>query len=329
MLEDYGNLKYFLVPALIVGTIKLTILGLSTVSLIADFLLPATNYTKYGSKKGTWALVTGSSDGLGLEFSKQLAAKGFNIVLASRTESKLQALASEITEMFGVETKIIAVDVTKPGADEEIFTNVKSLPVSVLVNNVGRSHSIPVPFVETESEELESIITINTTFTLKLTRLVVPIIDATATKFKVKGLILTMGSFGGLLPTPYLAVYSGSKAFLQNWSASLAAELPNIDVEFVLSYLVTSSMSKIKRTSFMIPNPKNFVRATLSKVGRRNGAQERFATTTPYWSHALMHFAIDQTVGVYSKIANGMNYSMHKDIRRRALRKAERQKKAL
>ena len=91
---------------------------------------------------------------------------------------------------------------------------------------------------------------------------------------------------------------------MQAWSAALAGELQadHVDVELVISYLVASAMSKIKRTSLSIPNPKQFVTSTLNGVGRRNGAQERFATSTPYWTHALMHFAIDNTVGVYSKL---------------------------
>lgn len=45
--------------------------------------------SRYGGK-GTWALVTGASDGIGKEFSAQLASLGFNIVLVSRTRSKLE-----------------------------------------------------------------------------------------------------------------------------------------------------------------------------------------------------------------------------------------------
>ena len=203
----------------------------------------------------------------------------------------------------------------------------KDLPITVLINNVGQSHSIPVPFLETEEEELRNIITINNTATLLITQIIAPIISKTVKETKKsRGLILTMGSFGGLIPTPLLATYSGSKAFLQQWSTSLAGELQkdNIDVELVLSYLVTSSMSKIRRTSMMIPNPSKFVKATLSNVGRRCGAQERYGTMTPFWSHAIYEFIIEETFGVFSKIVNTINYSFHKSIRVRALKKAAR-----
>ncbi|GEQ70348.1 hypothetical protein JCM33374_g4024 [Metschnikowia sp. JCM 33374] len=332
-ITDCKLIQVALYTALLTGVYKLTTFTLSFGSLLADlFVLPPTNFAKYGAKKGNWAVVTGASDGIGKEYAFQLAGKGLNVVLVSRTLSKLEAIAKDIQEKYGVKTEVIAFDasVDKEENYKAIKDVIADLPVTVLVNNVGQSHSIPVPFLETDEKELTDIITINNLVTLKITQAVAPVIVKTvaAQKKKVRGLILSMGSFGGLLPTPYLATYSGSKAFLQQWSSALAGELKpqGVDVQLVVSYLVTSAMSKIRRTSATIPNPKQFVRATLNTAGKRGGAQERFATSTPYWSHALMHFFIENTVGVSSSIANKLNFDMHKSIRVRALKKAARQK---
>lgn len=219
-------------------------------------------------------------------------------MLVSRTKSKLEAVADEITAKYKVDTRVVPFDAALDDEANylELEKTIYDLPISVLINNVGQSHSIPVPFLETDTTELRNIITINNTATLRITQVIAPIIAATVEKSrgKTRGLILTMGSFGGLLPTPYLAVYSGSKAFLQQWSNALAGELnpEGIDVELVISYLVTSAMSKIRRSSLTIPNAKDFVAAALKSVGRRSGAQERFATSTPFWAHALMHFEL-------------------------------------
>ncbi|CUS24435.1 LAQU0S16e01640g1_1 [Lachancea quebecensis] len=315
-----------------VGVLKATTFVLSLSSLVADlFILPGVSFSKYGAKKGKYCVVTGASDGIGKEYARQLAKRGFNLILISRTLSKLEALKADFESTFGVQVKVLAIDIAQDSPENysKIQDACSGLPVTVLINNVGQSHSIPVPFLETEEDEMRNIITINTTATLKITQLVAPLIVQNAKESRCRGLILTMGSFGGLLPTPLLATYSGSKAFLQAWSSALAGELKpqNVDVEIVLSYLVTSAMSKIRRTSAMIPSPAQFVSATLKSVGRRSGAQERFATMTPYWSHALYHFVIENTVGVYSKAANTINYSFHKSIRTRALRKAARQAK--
>ena len=59
-------------------------------------------FRRYGGK-GTWALVTGGSDGIGAEFCRQLAKDGFNICIVSRTVSKMEAIELEVRK-FGVET---------------------------------------------------------------------------------------------------------------------------------------------------------------------------------------------------------------------------------
>ncbi|EGS21759.1 putative 3-ketoacyl-CoA protein [Thermochaetoides thermophila DSM 1495] len=299
---------------------------LSFVQLILScFILSGTNLRKYG-KKGTWAIVTGASDGLGKEFAQQLAAKGFNLVLVSRTQSKLDALARELTLRWaGLQVKTLSMDYTQDNdADyERLAKLIDGLDVGILINNVGQSHSIPVPFLETARDEMQNIITVNCLGTLKTTKVVAP--------FLVKrrnGLILTLGSFAGVMPTPYLATYSGSKAFLQHWSASLASELQpyGVDVQFIVAYLITTAMSKVRRTSLLIPNPKQFVRSALGKIGL--DSIEMFPNTyTPWWSHSIFKWIVATTVGTTSRFTIWYNRKMHIDIRNRALRKAAREAK--
>lgn len=322
--------KGFIFIAFAIGVFKLTTTTLSFASIIFDsYILPGVNFSKYGANKGNWAVITGASDGIGKEYAFQLAKKGFNIVLVSRTESKLETVATEIQTKYKKQTKIVAFDATTDAPENYVALSkaLEGLPVTILINNVGQSHSIPVSFLDTTDEEMMSIITLNNIVTLKVTKVVAPLIVSNVGKSKnIRGLILTMGSFAGLIPSPLLGVYSGSKAFLQNWSGALAGELKpeGVDVELVISYLVTSAMSKIKRTSFSIPNPKQFVSSTLKNIGRRVGAQERYATITPYPSHALMHWGIETFIGVYSKTVNKINLDMHLSIRKRALKKAAR-----
>ncbi|KAJ4326293.1 hypothetical protein N0V84_003159 [Fusarium piperis] len=311
------------IGALVLGSKLLSYLQL----VLSAFVLGGTNLRKYG-KPGTWAVVTGASDGLGKEYALQLAAKGFNLVLVSRTLSKLESLAAEIQEKFpgkGLEIKSLAMDFSQNNdADyERLAELIQGLDVGILINNVGQSHSIPVSFLETAKEELHNIITINCIGTLRVTQVVAPIL-----KQRKRGLILTMGSFGGWTPTPYLATYSGSKAFLQQWSNALSSELAddNVDAYLVLSHLVTTAMSKVRRPSLLVPNARNFVKAALGKVGL-GGYQTAPSTYTPWWSHSFMLWLIENVPGVNSPITIYYNKKMHVDIRRRALRKAAREAK--
>ena len=272
-------------------------------------------------------MITGASDGLGKEFALQLARSGFNILLVSRTASKLATLEEEITSKNpSVQTQSLAMDFARN--DDADYNKLKALvdglDVAVLVNNVGKSHSIPTPFALTPEDELADIVTINCLGTLRATQLVVP--GMTQRK---RGLVLTMGSFGGLLPTPLLATYSGSKAFLQQWSTALGAELEQhgITVELVQAYLITSAMSKVRKTSASIPDPRAFVQSVLSKIGRNGGSPGYAFSSSPYWSHGLMAWFLTCVAGVMNKVVLGQNRGMHESIRARALRKAEREGK--
>ncbi|CAL5869750.1 uncharacterized protein PFLUO_LOCUS3980 [Penicillium psychrofluorescens] len=291
--------------------------------LLSLFVLPGKPLRSFGPP-GSWAVVTGASDGLGKEFALQLARSGFNLVLVSRTASKLAALAEEITAEYPVETQILAMDFARNAdADYEALREVVAdLDVSVLINNVGQSHSIPVPFAQTPASEIANIVTINCMGTLRVTQLIVP-----GMVQRRRGLVLTMGSFGGLLPTPLLATYSGSKAFLQHWSTALGAELAphGITVELVQAYLITSAMSKIRRASASIPTPRAFVRAALGKIGRSGGSPAYAYSSSPYWSHGIMAWFLTSVTSPMNSVVISQNKSMHESIRKRALRKAERE----
>jgi len=310
-----------------VGLIYFSTRILSFIRMLASsLLLPGISTSNFGPK-GSWAVVTGASDGIGREFALQLAKRGFNIVLVSRTKSKLEALSSELKSLPNpVETRILSMDFSANNDEDysALRSIVENLDVSILVNNVGQSHSMPVPFVETPPQEMMDIITINCIGTLRVTKIILPGMVS-----RKRGLILSMASFGGVFPTPLLATYSGSKAFLQQWGTALGAELAphGVLVEVVQSHLVTSAMSKIRRSSAMVPTPKQFVQATLSKIGRSGGSQGVAYTSTPWWMHGLYQWVISTFVGYTSYFTLARNKAMHEDIRRRALAKAARDSK--
>ncbi|KAH9979801.1 3-ketoacyl-CoA reductase [Russula compacta] len=275
------------------------------------FLRTGASLRKFGAKKGAWAVVTGASDGIGREFAIQLARAGFNVLLAARNQAKLDAVVDDIIKECdgGVQTKTFVIDFAS--ADEmrweALLGELKPIEVGVLVNNVGVSHEFPADFVDTSPEELATIINVNVTATLRVTSLIAP-----AMVSRKKGLILNMGSFAGAAPTPMLAVYSGSKAFLRTWSEALAAELgpKGVLVEHVNTYYVTSAMSKIRRASLFVPTPKTFVRTVLAKLAP--------GTITPYWTHALVGAALGLAP---PKWALAYTHSLLKETRRRALAK--------
>ncbi|KAJ7764893.1 3-ketoacyl-CoA reductase [Mycena metata] len=288
---------------------------------LQTFILPGTSLKKFGAKKDAWAVVTGASDGIGKEFALQLASHGFNVLLVARTTSLLNAVSEEIAAKYGVRTAVHTIDFA--AADERAYEALKAevdaLDIGVLVNNVGKSHAYPAYLVDTPVAEMEDIVKINVGATLRVTYAILPGMIQ-----RKCGLVLNIGSFAGAIPSPMLATYSGTKAFLATFTSALAEEVRahNIVVEHVNTYFVVSKLSKIRRASALVPQPKAYVRAVLGKIGLACGAANggRPGTSTPFWSHSLMEYVLN-ALGLPS-LYIWYTHQLHKDIRRRALKKA-------
>ena len=75
---------------------------------------------EWKAKYGPWALVTGASSGLGIEFVRQLASLGLNIVLVARRKDRMDELAQQMRETHGIETHVVAMDLTAENACERV-----------------------------------------------------------------------------------------------------------------------------------------------------------------------------------------------------------------
>ncbi|CAG8495033.1 13227_t:CDS:2 [Cetraspora pellucida] len=326
LLQESQIITATVVVFTIIGALFILLKTLSFLKLIVDvFVLPGKNLKDFGAGSGSWAVVTGASDGIGREYAMQLAAAKFNIFMISRTASKLKALRDEIENKYKVDTKMYAMDFTK--GDKRDYENLKDiieeLDVGVLVNNVATNHEIPTPFYLEDDEIIHNIVEVNIAGLLKVTKIVLSKMLP-----KNRGLIINGGSFAGTVPSAYLSVYSGSKAFMNTWSQAIGAELKSkgIIVENVNTYFVVSSMSKIRKPSFLIPLPGPYVKSVLSKIGIPGGASFYPFNSNPYPSHALINWIISNTFSW----SFWVNYTLgqQENIRKRALRKREREKEA-
>ncbi|CCJ29605.1 unnamed protein product [Pneumocystis jirovecii] len=305
----------------LIGFLYLFTFAWSLKKLIYEiFLAKGLQLEKFQTRSGAWAIITGASEGIGREFSLQLSERGFNVIIISRSKDKLKALSQEIENTYATKTIVHTMDFSKlKDKDYEALNEIiRDLDIKILVNNVGLSHQMPTPFSLTSSCEISDIITINCIATLRVTKLVIPGMIR-----RKNGLILTMGSFSGIFPTPLLSTYSGSKAFLTTWSQALAEELKpeGITVQLLNSYFVVSSMSKIKKPSFFVPTPKLFVKTALQSVGLQRGASTPY-TTTPYPSHSILNWLLENVVFKLSRsYFLKHNLKVLQKIRNKALQK--------
>ena len=107
--------------------------------------------------QGKTALITGASAGIGAEFAHALATRGANVILVARSEGRLRALADELTRDYGVRAEVVAADLARAGAAEEVraATDARGLAVDLLVNNAGFATYGPFETLAPEREGAE------------------------------------------------------------------------------------------------------------------------------------------------------------------------------
>ncbi|WP_020528613.1 SDR family NAD(P)-dependent oxidoreductase [Flexithrix dorotheae] len=171
------------------------------------------------------ALITGASSGIGLELAKIHASKGDNLVLVARREEKLLEIKAELEKTNRVEVTVIAKDLSKRTAPEEIYKALEKegIVVEYLINNAGfGGHG---KFHERDWGKDEAMIEVNIMALTALTRLFLPGMAA-----RKSGKVLNVASTAGFIPGPLQAVYYATKAYVVSFSQAIAEELRGTNV---------------------------------------------------------------------------------------------------
>ena len=166
-----------------------------------------------------YALITGASSGIGLEFSRIAAAKKMNLILLARNSEKLIKLRTELEEAFSIKVLAVGCDLSEHDAVEKISALLlkRNIVPDILINNAGFGMYGPFERLGTDNET--NMIQLNVTFLTELTK----IIYRQMLK-KGKGKILNVSSIAGFMPGPWMAVYNATKAYVLSFSQALAVE---------------------------------------------------------------------------------------------------------
>jgi uncharacterized protein len=163
-------------------------------------------------------VITGASSGIGAELARGLARRGFPLLLVARRRERLDEVANEVGKEYSVAVEVMPLDLSDGKARIKLANRLCNEPIAGLCNSAGFGtsgvfYTLPL---ERESEE----VTLNALALMELTHAVLPgMVERGA------GAVLNIASIAGFQPLPYMAVYSGTKAFVQTFSEAIHEEL--------------------------------------------------------------------------------------------------------
>ncbi|MBK9794685.1 MAG: SDR family NAD(P)-dependent oxidoreductase [Sphingobacteriales bacterium] len=218
---------------------------------------------KFKDKYGDWAIITGASSGIGVEFAHQIAEKGLNVVLVARRKELLDSLAAELSAKYKVECKILSADLSKDGFQFDILDATKDLEVGLLVNNAGMN--CEGHFYRGSLERNLQMLQLNTKAPFIL-----------AYEFgkqfisRGKGGIIFTSSISAFSAHPYLSHYAATKAYILSLAESMNYEFKdkNVDVIAVCPGMTKSEMTKGMKDGPMLMEAAPVVKITLDNLGK-------------------------------------------------------------
>lgn len=190
-----------------------------------------------------WALITGGSSGMGLEYARQLAKKGYDLVLVSNRQEELEQASEELSRAYSSQIVTRFQDLSAETAADALmaFCQEQSIEVEVLINNAGMFF-----FAELTTENEARALAMMRLHMLTPTRMC--LLFGEAMKRRGHGYILNMSSMAAKLPCPGITVYSATKAYLKSFSKSLFFEMRpyGVGVTTVCPAAIATPLYKLK-----------------------------------------------------------------------------------
>ena len=213
---------------------------------------------------GSWALVTGASDGIGREFALAVAEGGMNVVLVARRLDRLHELAGTLRTEHGVEATVLGADLADPEQVDEVLRATDGLDLGLLVACAGFGTS--GPFARADLDAELSMLAVNCRATLVMAR-------AAAERFAARGRggIVLMGSLLGFQGVPGAAHYAATKAYVQTLVEGLGAELAGSGVHVLASApgpVRTGFADRANLRYDQTESPRTVARQSLAALGR-------------------------------------------------------------
>ena len=235
----------------------------------------------------SYALVTGASSGIGYQYARQLAEKGYNLIIVSNEAEAIVEKAEELKKDYSVEVVPLMRDLGKQEAAKDLYDYCKgqNLEVEVLINNAGVYHDRDFLADTAAFNELILNLHVHTPAMLMY-------YFCQDMVSRNKGYVLNMSSITSEIAVQRLATYSATKSFLKNFSRSTHVELyhKGVYVTAVRPGAVDTGLYNISRTATKIGMIVGYIVTPekLARQGLRAMFHKRARVTPGFLNHVLL-----------------------------------------
>lgn len=176
------------------------------------------NANHFIDQYGPVALVTGASSGIGKAFAELLAAQGFDLVLVARRVQRLDELAVQLEEQYGVDVHVRQIDLAAANAAQQILDATNALDIGFVISNAG--FGFKGAYADGDTDIMSEMLMVNCHTPMQLAHGFIPRLQR-----RKKGGIIFTSSVEGLIGCPYSTAYAASKALVNSLGEGLWAEL--------------------------------------------------------------------------------------------------------
>lgn len=221
--------------------------------------------THWQGKYGNWAVVTGASDGIGKAMATELAKAGLNLVLVARRQLLLDQISDELSNEFGIETHVIAADLSDDDAVQTVLDVTRSLQVGLLVASAG--FGTAGKFLDMSIERELNMLDVNCKAVLAMTH-------HFGQRFAAQGHggIILLSSVVAFQGVPLSANYAATKAYIQSLAEGLSLEFAPLGVDVLASAPGPIHSGFAARANMQMGaalQPETVAKQTIKALGRK------------------------------------------------------------
>ena len=295
-------------------------------SLYKQKLIPTDLLSKYGPD--SYVLITGSTDGIGKAYAEWFAKLGFNLILWSRSESKLVSTREELLKNYQkIDIKIVAKDFTnsvEPKFFEDVFASLNDIDISILVNNVG-------VFISKKRVEdytiSEQVLTSNVNMIPQAVLSAICLRRFSKRSSTYSNAIINLSSSAACNPVPFIKLYGASKKFNQYFSEAFGffyRKSNNVSELSVMPSPVTTGMGStaLKLFRTQIPSFSSMEKFFCSSVddtveGSLKALESGLTVTGGSFNHSIA-LCFFRFFGVFQEFMNQL-WGMFRNLRKHVI----------